>query len=74
MRSVDRRPDWDGHRRTEVAAWIRRGLAVGAKILYIEPRAGAHVRSLSGLLENQPEAVRILAVDPEQGCLMEALG
>jgi anti-anti-sigma factor len=42
-----RQADWDGHlvlvhdnerqRRTGVAAWVRRGLDLGAKIIYIEP-------------------------------------
>lgn len=67
MKRAGRRAGWDGHllllyhdesqRRTEVAAWVRRGLDLGAKILYIEPRDESPARSLSGLLQDQPEAV-----------------
>lgn len=62
-----RRPNWDGHllliyqeevqRRAEVAAWLRRGLDLGAKILYIEPPDEPATRSLAGLLRDQPDAV-----------------
>jgi len=58
--SDGRRDEWDGHRvlvhdnerqrRTGVAAWVRRGLEVGAKILYIEPSHEPADRSLTGLL------------------------
>ena len=67
MERPRRRPSWDGHlllvyqeeaqRRAEVAAWLRRGLDLGAKILYIEPPDEPPTRSLSGLLRDQPEAV-----------------
>lgn len=64
---ANRRPDWDGHlmllyhdepqRQAGVARWIRRGLEVGAKILYLEPQDESPARSLSGLLKDQPAAV-----------------
>lgn len=67
MKRPRRRPSWDGHllliyqeeeqRRAEVAAWVRRGLDLGAKILYIEPQDESPTRSLSGLLRDQPAAV-----------------
>lgn len=67
MKSARRRPGWEGHllllyheesqRRSEVRAWVRNGLQVGAKILYIEPEDESHERSLSGLLEDHPDAV-----------------
>lgn len=70
MRPVCRGPGWDGHllllydeesqRRREVEAWVRRGLDVGAKILYIEPRDESPARSLSGLLADQPKAVEAM--------------
>lgn len=54
--------DWDGHlvlvhdserqRRAGVAAWVRRGLDLGAKILYIEPRDVTAERSLLCLLKD----------------------
>lgn len=57
----ERRADWDGHvvlvhddertRRGGVAAWVRRGLALGAKILYIEPPHEADERSIRGVLK-----------------------
>lgn len=66
MKPLDRRPDCEGHllllyheesyRRTGVAAWLRRGLELGAKILYIEPPDELSARSLSGLLQDQPDA------------------
>jgi anti-anti-sigma factor len=56
-----RQADWDGHlvlvhdnerqRRTGVAAWLRRGLDLSAKIIYIEPTDEPTHRSFSGLLE-----------------------
>ena len=70
MRPAGRRPVWDGHllllyhdesqRRTEVAAWVARGLGLGAKILYTEPEDESPERSLSGLLQSEPEAVAAL--------------
>jgi len=64
---TDGRPGWDGHllllydkesqRRIGVAAWVRRGLELGAKILYIEPQDESPARSLSGLVWDQPGAV-----------------
>jgi hypothetical protein len=57
---ADGRSGWDGHlllvyheesqRRIGVAAWVRRGLELGAKILYIEPQDDPPGRSLSGLV------------------------
>jgi anti-anti-sigma factor len=51
---------WDGHlvlvhgneqpRRAGVASWVRRGLELGAKILYIEPLDELPERSLMGVL------------------------
>ena len=53
--------EWDGHlvlvhdnerqRRTGVAAWVRRGIDLGAKIIYIEPGDDPAERSLTGLLK-----------------------
>ena len=70
VKRAGRKPSWDGHllllyhdesqRRAEVAAWVRRGLALGAKILYIEPQDESPERSLTGLLRDQPEAVDAL--------------
>jgi len=52
---------WDGHlllvydnerqRRAGVAAWARRGLDLGAKVLYIEPPEESAERSFLGLLQ-----------------------
>src|SRR6476646_117343 len=52
---------WDGHlllvydnerqRRAGVAAWVRRGLDLGAKVLYIEPPEESAERSLLGVLK-----------------------
>jgi anti-anti-sigma factor len=66
VKPLDRRPGYEGHvlllyhedsyRRTGVTAWLRRGLELGDKILYIEPPDELPARSLSGLLEDQPEA------------------
>lgn len=66
MKPLDRRPDYEGHflllyheesfRRTGVAAWLRRGLELGAKILYIELPGELPVRALSGLVQDQPDA------------------
>lgn len=56
----DQPADWDGHvvlvhdneqqRRHGVAAWVRRGLDLGAKILYVEPPDEPEERSFRGLL------------------------
>lgn len=66
MKPLDRRPDGEGHllllyheesyRRTGVAAWLRRGLELGAKILYIERPGELPTRALSGLIQDQPDA------------------
>ena len=58
-----RRVDWDGHlilvhanerqRRAGVAAWVQRGLELGAKILYIEPRQERADRSFLRVLREQ---------------------
>jgi anti-anti-sigma factor len=65
-----RSPDWGGHllllyreesqRRSAVAAWVRSGLEVGAKILYTEPEGELPARSLSGVLRDEPEAVEAM--------------
>lgn len=39
-----------------VAAWLRRGLELGAKILYIELPGELPARALSGLIHDQPDA------------------
>lgn len=68
MESLDRRPaDWEGHvalvhdserqRRIGVADWVRRGLDLGAKILYTEPEDTPPERSLLGVLAEH--AVRV---------------
>lgn len=67
MKRAGGQPSWDGHllllyheesqRRTEVTAWVRHGLELGAKILYIEPPDEPPERSLTGLLQDQPTAV-----------------
>lgn len=46
-------------RRSGVLAWVRRGLRVGAKLIYTEP-ADAEDRSLGTLVEAQPEAQEAL--------------
>lgn len=66
MKPLDWRPDGEGHllllyheesyRRTGVAAWLRRGLELGAKILYIELPDELADRALSGLIQDQPDA------------------
>lgn len=55
-------PSWDGHlvlvhdseqqRRAGLAAWVRRGLELGAKIFYIEPADVTSDRSLVGVLKD----------------------
>ena len=70
VRPVCRGPGWDGHllllyhdesqRRREVEAWVRRGLEVGAKILYIEPGDELPARSFAGLLRDSPQAVEAM--------------
>jgi anti-anti-sigma factor len=62
---------WDGHllllhhtepqRREGLATWVRRGLALGAKIMYIEPPYEPPERSLPGLLQDQADAGAALA-------------
>ena len=44
--------DSERQRRAGVAAWVRRGLDLGAKILYIEPRDVTAERSLLCLLKD----------------------
>lgn len=62
MEPVDGRPvGWDGHlvlvhhneqqRRAGVAAWARRGLDLGAKILYLEPAEEPSERSFRSVLD-----------------------
>ena len=60
MGSVMERHSWDGHlvlvhssehqRRAGLASWVRRGLQLGAKILYTEPVDELPERSLMGVL------------------------
>lgn len=57
--------DWDGHlvllyqaesqRRSGLSMWLRRGLELGSKILYIEPPLESPERSLSGVLRHDAE-------------------
>jgi len=57
------RPDWHGHlllihhteqeRRAGVATWVRCGLELGEKVLYIEPAAQPAARSLLNVLAEQ---------------------
>ena len=64
------RPGWDGHlllfydeesqRRSGVAAWVRRGLELGSKILYTQPRDDLPDRSLPGLLRDDPDALEAM--------------
>lgn len=61
MGSVMEPDSWDGHlvlvhssephRRAGVAAWVRRGLDLGAKILYLEPADEPAERSFMGVLK-----------------------
>jgi anti-anti-sigma factor len=63
------RPGWDGHlllvygeeshRRAGVAAWVRRGLELGSKILYTQPPDDPD-RSFSGLLPDGPDALEAM--------------
>ena len=46
----------ESYRRAGVAAWLRRGLELAAKILYTEPPGEPSGRSLTGLLQDQPGA------------------
>lgn len=67
VKSLGRRPGWDGHlllyydeesqRRSGVAAWVRRGLELGSKILHTQPADDPPDRSLAGLLADEPEAL-----------------
>ena len=71
MKPLGTRPGWDGHllllynaepqRRSGVAAWVRRGLEVGAKILYTQAQEEPQARTLPGLLEDQPDALEAMA-------------
>jgi anti-anti-sigma factor len=68
--SVGWRPGWDGHlvllhddepqRRAGVAAWVRRGLELGSKILYTEPPDELPDRSLPELLRREPDALEAM--------------
>ncbi len=67
VRSLGWRPGWDGHlllfydeeaqRRDGVAAWVRRGLELGSKILYTEPPDEAPALSAAGLLQGDAGAL-----------------
>jgi anti-anti-sigma factor len=46
----------ESYRRAGVAAWLRRGLELSAKILYTEPPDEPSGRSLTGLLQDHPGA------------------
>jgi anti-anti-sigma factor len=50
----------ESQRRGQVDAWVRRGLDVGAKILFIEPSGQPPTRSLSGLLGRRPDALEAM--------------
>ena len=66
MKPLDLRRGHEGHvlllfhdesyRRAGVAAWLRRGLELAAKVLYIEPADQPSARSLWGLLRDEPLA------------------
>lgn len=70
MRSAGWSPGWDGHllllydeesqRRAGVAAWVRRGLELGSKIIYSEPTDASPDRSLRGILRGEPDALDAL--------------
>jgi len=70
VRSLGSRPGWDGHlllcygeesqRRAGVAAWVRRGLELEAKILYTQPADDLPDRSLPGLLGDETDALEAL--------------
>jgi anti-anti-sigma factor len=49
--------DGEPERRTGVTAWVRRGLELGSKVLYTEPRDELPHRSLPALLRDDPEAL-----------------
>lgn len=55
----------ESRRSSEAAAWLRRGLELGAKILYAV---------LLAAQTRVDRLVRILVVDRDQGFLTEALG
>lgn len=71
MGGVKSSPEWDGHllllydeepqRRAGVTAWVRRGLELGARILYTEPGDGPPDRSLRGVLRDEPDALAAMA-------------
>src|SRR6476660_2584587 len=75
MESLMRQSSWDGHlllvhdneqqRRAGVAAWVRRGLQVGAKVLYTESIDVPPDRSLMGVLTAE-EVCADAAVDRGQ--------
>ena len=75
MESVMQQSSWDGHlllvhdneqqRRAGLAAWVRRGLQVGAKVLYTEPVDVPVERSLMGVLKAE-EICADAAVDRGQ--------
>lgn len=81
METVMQRSSWDGHlllvheneqqRRVGVAAWVRRGLQVGAKILYTEPVDVPPDRSLMGVLKAE-EVCADAAVDRGQLQVVQA--
>lgn len=70
MKSLGWRPGWDGHlllfygeepqRRAGVAAWVGRGLELGAKILYTQPPDDPPDRTLLGLLQDEPDALEAM--------------
>ncbi len=70
MRARGWRPGWDGHlllfydeesqRRAGVAAWVSRGLELGSKILYTQPRDEPPERSLPGLVRDDPDALEAM--------------
>jgi anti-anti-sigma factor len=70
VESLGWQPGWDGHlllfygeesqRRAGVAAWVRRGLDLGSKILYTQPPDDLPDRSLPGLLGDEPQALEAI--------------
>jgi anti-anti-sigma factor len=70
------RPGWDGHlllfyddeaqRRDGVAAWVRRGLELGSKILYTVPQDDHPADPAAGLLGDEPGALEAMHRDQIQ--------
>ncbi|WP_344146845.1 MEDS domain-containing protein [Nocardioides koreensis] len=50
----------ESQRHAGVAAWVRRGLELGSKILYTQPEGDPPDRSLPGLLQDEPDALEAM--------------